>query len=293
MSKKTGLGKGLEALIPSGDFIPETTATSPAGGVTELPVASIQPNPRQPRAQIDDIELAELAASIRENGVLQPIIVTIGEQANQYILIAGERRWRASKLAGISTVPAIVRQASDLQRLELALVENIQRADLAPLEAAEAYRQLIEEFHLSHEEIATKVGKSRVAVTNTLRLLKLPAAVHQALSEGKISEGHARALLTLSTSQAQIATLHTILRLDLNVRQTEELVRKLSGVKPEPPPKPPLAPEISSLEERLRNRLGTKVSLNPRRKGGTLVIHYYSDEELNSLVQQIIGDDVA
>jgi ParB family chromosome partitioning protein len=173
----------------------------------------------------------------------------------------------------------------------LALIENVQRADLGPLEAAEAYRHLAEDFNLSHDEIAVRVGKSRVAITNTLRLLKLPAAVQQALAQGQISEGHARALLALPSPQAQAAALQTILKQGLNVRQAEELVRKLSGQKPEPLPKPAPAPEVSALEERLRQRLGTRVTLNPRKNGGTLVIHYYSNEELDALIGQLLGEE--
>jgi ParB family chromosome partitioning protein len=190
----------------------------------------------------------------------------------------------------MNTVPAIIRDASDQQLVELALVENVQRADLEPLEAAEAYRQLAEEFELSHDEIAARVGKNRVTITNTLRLLKLPEAVKRALAEGKVSEGHARAILALPTLEAQMAVLSTILKKELNVRQTEELVRKLAGSRPTPPPRPSPNPEALALEERLRQRLGTRVNLNHRRRGGTLVIHYYSEEELNSLVSLILGE---
>lgn len=289
ISKKTGLGKGLDALIPSGDFAPEQSSPA-AADATQAPIDHILPNPFQPRTHMDDVELAELAASIRENGIIQPLIVTETEQPGHYSLIAGERRLRAARLAGLSSVPIILREATDEQRLELALIENVQRADLSPLESAEAYRHLSETFGLSHEVIATRVGKSRVTITNTLRLLKLPAAVRQALAEGQISEGHARALLALSSAQAQSAALQSILKHDLNVRQTEELVRKLGGKKPERPPKPAAPPEIGALEERLRGRLGTRVTLNPRRKGGTVVIHYYSDEELDILVNRILGE---
>ncbi len=289
MARKTGLGKGLDALIPPAEFIPEREATQ-TSGVLQVLVKDIAPNPRQPRVRIDSEDLEELAASIRENGIIQPLIVTRGAEANQYTLIAGERRLLAARQAGLDTVPVILREASEQQRLELALVENVQRADLTPLEAADAFRQLAEDFGLSHYEIANRVGKSRVTITNTLRLLKLPTAVQGALNEGQISEGHARALLSLPTPQAQIAILDTILKKDLNVRQTEELVRKLSGSKSERITKPAPLPEIVDLEGKLRDHLGTKVKLNPRRTGGTLVIHYYSEEELNALVDLILGD---
>jgi ParB family chromosome partitioning protein len=194
-------------------------------------------------------------------------------------------------MAGLSEVPVILRQASELERLELALIENVQRADLSPLEAAEAYRQLDEEFSLSHEEIAEQVGKARTTVTNTLRLLKLPADVRQALNLRQISEGHARALLALPTPQAQSSALHTVLKHELNVRQTEELVRKLSGQKPEPAPHPAPPAEVSALEERLRQSLGTRVDLKQQRKGGRLVLHYYSEEELEALVARLLGNE--
>lgn len=281
--KRPGLGKGLDALIPS------SWESEGGEGVRSIPVDQIQPNPRQPRAALDPAALAELAASIREHGVLQPLIVT-READGRYTLIAGERRWQAAKQAGLQEVPAIVREASDQERLELALIENVQRADLSPLETAEAYRQLHEEFGLTHEQIARRVGKSRVAVSNTLRLLQLPPGVQAALAAGQISEGHARALLGLPTPQAQAAVLQTILSKGLNVRQTEELVRKLSGERPPAKPKPAPPPEIQALEERLQSALGTRVRLKHGKKGGTVTIHYYSDEELDALIARLTGE---
>jgi ParB family chromosome partitioning protein len=289
MTKKTGLGRGLDALIPEGDFSPESPATTPIGGYETLPIESIRRNPRQPRSQIDQVELAELAASIKENGILQPLIVSPSEEMGQYILIAGERRLLAARMAGFESVPVVVREASDLQRLELALIENVQRADLTPLEAAEAYRQLADDFKRSHEQIAQQLGKSRVAITNTLRLLKLPEDVRVALAGGEITEGHARALLGLPNDQAQSAVLQAILKHELNVRKTEELVRKYLGQRPPTQSKENPKPDVSFLEERLQERLGTRVSLRPSKKGGTLVIHYYSEEELDALVMRILG----
>jgi ParB family chromosome partitioning protein len=288
MPRKTGLGRGLDALIPSTEFVPEESGLQP--GVTQIDVDDILPNPRQPRSSFPVQEMEELAASIRQHGIIQPLIVTRGLHANQYILVAGERRLIAARQAGLRAVPALVREASDQQRLELALIENVQRADLGPLEAAEAFRQLMDDFRLSHEEIAERVGKSRVTVTNTLRLLKLPEAVKQALVEKRISEGHARALLTLATAQAQVAALHTILSHDLTVRQVEELARKMAGEKPPQKPKPQPAPEISDLQNRLEASLGTRVNLNPRRNGGTITIHYYSNEELDALVERLLNE---
>jgi len=281
---RRGLGKGLEALIP-GNFQVE-----PAGNSQYIPVDQIFPNPSQPRGEMDDISLDELANSIREHGIIQPLILTKNDIGDKYTLIAGERRLRAAKLVGLESVPCIVRQASEQERLELALIENIQRENLSPLDSAHAYLKLQEEFGLTQDQVAERVGKSRVAITNTIRLLKLPEEALVALNSEKISEGHARALLGLASSQAQLAALQTILRDELNVRQAEELVRKLSGIKPRPlVEKTAKSADVKSLEANLRERLGTKVTLNPTEKGGTIVIHYYSEEELESLLNQILG----
>jgi ParB family chromosome partitioning protein len=288
MPKKTGLGKGLDALIPQRNQFEFNTAIA-ARSITELPIEDISPNPRQPRSHNDPQALAELAESIRQHGVIQPLVVTHSPQPGKYLLIAGERRFLAAQQAGFSQVPAVIRDVNDQEMIELALVENVQRADLNPLEAAEAYRQLVEDFNLSHEEVAARVGKSRAVVTNTLRLLKLSGEVQRALVETKISEGHARALLALSSPQAQVAALQTVLKNELNVRQTEELVRKLSGHLTTSLPKPARSPEIVDLESRLREYLGTRVNLNRRGKTGTLVIHFYSDEELNAIINTILG----
>jgi ParB family chromosome partitioning protein len=281
MSKRSGLGKGLEALIPTG--------REPAGGFAQVPVAAITPNPMQPRSAMDPETLAELAASIREHGLLQPLIVTCNGP-DQYQLIAGERRWQAARLAGLTTVPAIVKEASPQEVLELALVENIQRADLNPLEEASAFRQLVDEFGLTQEQVAQRVGKSRVAVTNILRLLRLPAEVRQALAGGSISEGHARALLALPTSEAQLAALEVVVQKDLSVRQTEELVRRLLAQPPQPQPPEVPNPEAQALEQEFRDTLGTKVNLYRDRRGrGRLVIHFYSEEELQAIYDLIVG----
>jgi len=282
MSRKSGLGRGLDALIQGDETASET------GGVLTLRVEQITPNPRQPRQRFDPVELSELAESIRLHGVLQPLIVTAGHEFDTYTLIAGERRLMAARQAGLERVPALVRSASDLERIELALIENVQRADLNPLEAAEAYRQLAEDFNLSHEQIASRVSKSRVTVTNTLRLLKLPESVRKALEEERISEGHGRALLGLATPQAQAAALQTILSLDLNVRQTEALVKKLSGERAEKPPKAEPDPEIIDLQDQLELSLSTRVRLNPHGKQGTITIYYYSDEELETLISRLL-----
>jgi len=286
MARKGGLGRGLDALIPGGDF----ESSAPQGGATLVQSSLIVPNPRQPRDHMDGEALDDLAASIREHGILQPLIVTFEPLTGMYTLIAGERRLCASKLAGLDQVPVIIREADELERLELALIENVQRADLSPLETAEAYRELAEDFSLSHEEISARVSKSRVSVTNTLRLLKLPDAVQKALADEQISEGHARALLGLNTPQSQIAALQSIMSHGLNVRQTEELVRKLTGHKPEYAPEKVVDPDIQELEERLRSRLSTRVTLHHGKKGGTITIHYFSDEELEGLIETLLGE---
>lgn len=281
---RRGLGKGLDALIP-GEYQQE-----PSGSTNQIPIDQIRPNPSQPRMEMTDEGLQELAASIREHGIIQPLILTRDNGDDHYTLIAGERRLRAAKIAGLESVPAIIREASDQERLELALIENIQRENLTPLESAEAYQRLNDEFGLHQDQIAERVGKSRVAVTNTIRLLKLPDEAKKAMNEGKISEGHARALLGLNTTQAQTAALQTIVKNELNVRQAEELVRKLSGIKPKTEStKASKSPEVKSLEEELRSYLGTKVSLNPSGKGGSITIHYYSEEELEALIKQLTG----
>ncbi len=284
MARKGGLGKGLDALIPGGE--PSRTE----GGSIYVSIAQIVPNPHQPRQTIQPDDLQDLASSIREHGILQPLIVSQDTQAGQYILIAGERRLRAAQLAGLESVPVILRQATGQQMLELALIENVQRADLTPLETAEAYRELRESFQLSHDEIANRVGKSRVSVTNTLRLLNLPEFVRKALAEGRVSEGHARALLGLPTPQAQVAALQTVIRHEMTVRQTEELVRRLCGEKPERPVKAAKSPDVQELEERLRRRLSTKVTMRHGKKGGSITFHYYSNEELDTLIDQLLGE---
>ena len=285
MPRQSGLGKGLDALIPGGDTQPVD------GGVTQLPIESIVRNPRQPRTSINADELQELANSIREHGILQPLIVSREADGSHYVLIAGERRLEAARLANLKFIPVILRQVTDQDRLELALIENIQRADLMPLETAEAYRQLSEEFHLSHEEIASRVGKSRVAVTNTLRLLNLPGSIQKALVDGEITEGHARALLGLTNPRAMEAALRTVLFQKMTVRQTEELVNKLKGEKPPTSIKEGLSPEEKSLEDFIRASLGQKISvkIGKDRNSGSMTLYYGSEEEFQDLMIRLTG----
>ncbi|RLC98778.1 MAG: stage 0 sporulation protein J [Chloroflexi bacterium] len=283
MTPRKGLGKGLGALIPT------AKEEAVAQGVAEVTLASITPNPHQPRSTIRDQDLVELAASIEEHGIIQPLIVA--RAPDGYQLIAGERRWRSARLAGLATVPVIVKDVASSEMLELALVENVQRADLNALEEAIAYRQLIDEFGLTQEQVARRVGKSRVAVANTLRLLKAARPVQEALLEDRISEGHARALLGLEREEAQEAALKTVLKQGLNVRQTEELVRRLLGQGEKQRPVPMVSPETRALESRFREALDTKVNLKRSGAGGRIVIHFYSEEELEALYERIVGEE--
>jgi ParB family chromosome partitioning protein len=281
MSKqRRALGRGLDALIPAAEV---------KAGATEISVARVLPNPHQPRQAISEESLADLAASIREHGVIQPLVVT--QVGDDYQLIAGERRWRAAQLAGLTTVPAIIKEITSQQMLELALVENIQRADLNPLEEASAYRQLMDEFGLTQEEVAERVGKSRTAVANTVRLLRLPEDVKEALAADRISEGHARALLSLPTARLQRQALATIEKRGLNVRQAEALVRQMQAEPEEPASKSePLSPQDRDVMEKFQSRLGTKVNLVRGKRGGRVVIHFYSEEELQAIYEAIVGE---
>ena len=276
-----GLGRGLAALIP------QRPSTQP--GTVDLAISRIRPNPYQPRKRMDDAELATLVASIAEHGVIQPILVS--ETLDGYELIAGQRRLRAAEAAGLDRIPAVIRQVSDPGRLELALVENLQRADLDPIETATAYRQLIEQFGFSQETIAERVGRARSTVANTLRLLDLSPTVQLAVADGRLTEGHARALGGLA-SEFQDRVLDSVVGQELSVRQTEELVRRLREPRPTAlvrAGKARLDPDLERLEEDLRRSLGTKVSLNRSRRGGRIVIEYYSDEELGRLYERLTG----
>ena len=278
-----GLGRGLAALIPQRSEIRATT--------TEIPIASIRPNPDQPRRRFSDAEMATLTASVREHGVLQPVLVT--ETLDGYQLIAGERRVRAAVAAGLDRIPAVIRHLDDRERLELALIENLQREDLDPIESAHGFRRLIDDFGLTHESIAERVGRARSTVANTLRLLDLAPVVQAAIADGSITEGHGRALGGLSTEH-QEHVLGAVIEQELSVRQTEELVRRLREPKASPNGEQPAEaragdPDLERIEEDLRRSLGTKVSLARSRRGGRIVIEYYSDEELGRLYDRLTG----
>lgn len=294
---KHGLGRGLGALIPQRP-IAETTTTS---GVREIQIAQIEPNPHQPRKRFANETLDELAASIREHGLIQPLVVKEipAPYGSRYQLIAGERRWRAAQRAGLNAVPAIIKGATPQQMLELALVENVQRADLNALEEAEAYRQLIQEFELTQEQVAQKVGKDRTTVSNALRLLKMPDALKDAVLNESISEGHARALMQIPEETKQQKLLAHVVDENLSVRQTEELVRRTLAMTISHRPKNATAEssnvkrqtsaDTSSIEEDLRRALGTKVELFRSQRGGKIIIEFYSEEELDAIYQKLLG----
>jgi ParB family chromosome partitioning protein len=288
MTKKRGLGKGLGALIPPNRPVSEG---EPTAGVAELPVDSISPNPHQPRQVMNRDELQELADSIAEHGLIQPLVVT--KSGDTYQLIAGERRWRASQIAGLVTVPVVIKETTPQQMLELAIVENIQRADLNPLEEAHAYAQLMEEFGLTQDAVAERVGKSRTSIANTVRLLNLPAEIKEALAAGKITEGHARALLTLKKEKQQLSVLAMVITRGMNVRQTESLVRQLAtGDEKSRPKRPALSPHDKAMLARFESQLGTRVELTrSEEESGKIVIHFYSQEELQAIFDAILGDE--
>ncbi len=288
MTKKRGLGKGLSALIPT----QSETAVSSSSGIQFVPIHSIQPNPLQPRtSKMDEEKLAELAASIKEHGLIQPLIVTHDKEGDGYILIAGERRWRASQLIpGVSEIPVIVKEATPQEMLELAIIENIQRDDLNPLEEAYAYKQLIDEFGMTQEDVADRVGKGRSTVANLVRLINLPPNIQQAVTDGQISGAHARALLPLSTPEAQTNAMNVIIKHNYSVRQTEALVKNLmAGEKPAPRERHQLSPHLSDLQTQFREKLSTKVTIvtDEDEEEGRVIIHFYSDEDLQNIFEAI------
>lgn len=314
---KKGLGRGLSALIPEEDMsfltkvargvdiapggaaLAATDAAVPHTEVQWLAPTAIQPNPYQPRRTFNPTELQELAASIKLHGILQPVLVrpiNPGDPAAGYQLVAGERRWRAAQQAGLATIPAVVRAVGDQQALELALIENVQRHDISPLDAAIAYRRLAHEFQLSQEEIAQRVGKSRSAVANTMRLLELPDEVQKSIEDGTLSEGHGRAILQAPDTSAQRAILSRVLRDGLSVREAENLARTAAlteAAQPGPArgyQKPDSAGvELHRLEKRLERTLGAPTAIKARGAGGQVVIQYFSPEDLERLLDQLLG----
>lgn len=284
MTRKSGLGRGLGALLPGAEAQAEQSPTDQS--LTEIDVGHIHPNPRQPRTAFRQEELEELAASIREQGVLQPVVVRPRLQGG-YELLVGERRLRASKLAGATRVPAIVRHVDDRQALEQAIVENVQRADLDALEEAHAYRNLIDLFELTQEETARRVGKSRVHVTNLLRLLDLPEEVKALIGDGKLQAGHARALLQIKDTEKQIAVARRAAERGLTVRQIEELARE-QAPKPEGE-REPRRRRYPDLEESLADHLGTEVRIEAGRGRGRVLISFGDRDDLHRIVELLLG----
>jgi ParB family transcriptional regulator, chromosome partitioning protein len=288
MSKRGGLGRGLSALIPGA---PEAGEAST--GLLEVPANAISPNPKQPRSRFDDVTLAELAASIREVGILQPIVVRRTGQG--YEVVTGERRLRAAKLAGLATVPVVLRDSDDSDLLREALIENIHREDLNPIELGEAFRQLLEELGLKQEELADRVGVSRSHIANTIRLLALPLEVQQLLADERISAGHARALLALGDTDAITSLSLRVAAEDLSVRETEDIVRRFIEAPTEPaakrriPADQPDDPSLAEVEEILSEQLATRVVIRMGRKRGQVVIDFGSADDLERIVSEIVG----
>jgi ParB family chromosome partitioning protein len=281
---KPALGKGLSALIPDKEKVLEKKKT---GEILELDIKTITPNEYQPRREFNDATLTELVTSIKEKGIIQPIIVRKTAE-NSYRLIAGERRWRAAQMAGLSTIPAIVKDVAPGEALELALIENIHREDLTPLETAEAFQRLINEFNMTHDELSRKVGKDRATITNYLRILKLPPDIKKWIADGSLTMGHAKALLQIENQRVQIQVAKKIVNSGLSVREAEALCKKSPTIS-RPKRDTRKDPHIASLEEKLMHSLGTKVRvIHKSNKQGRIEIEYYSLEELDRLLDILI-----
>jgi ParB family chromosome partitioning protein len=281
--EKKALGKGLGALLPS----PKVSPPTEPADVQRIRIENIVPNRYQPRHTFPQDELAELTASIKESGVLQPIMVR-RKGDGVYELIAGERRWRASKEAGLETIPVVIRNCSDQEALLLALVENLQREDLNPMETARAYSRMMTEFGLTQEAIAFKVGRDRSSVANFVRLIHLPSEVQELVEGGTLTTGHAKALLGLPSAEEQLRIGKMVAAGTLSVRETEKIV-ELSLVRKKRQPRSPRTSPCTDLEARLQKRLGTKVTIHPHKQGGKVVIHYFSPEELDGVVETLLS----
>lgn len=281
MTRKA-LGKGLGALIPTDEALPGEDPVQE--DLRQLPVEMIRANPWQPRSEVAEEALKELVASIRQNGVLQPVVVRRSGQG--YELVAGERRYVACKLAGLDTVPVVIKEVSDQQMVELALVENLQREDLNPIDEAKAYKRLQDEFALTQEEIAERVGKDRASVANQIRLLQLPSEIQGYVSRGTLSAGHGRALLAIEDPAKQLEFGHLVASRGLSVRETEKLTRRKVRARRQKASRA-LSAELAALEENVREHLATRVSIKPSGKGGTIEIQYYSGEDLERILEQM------
>lgn len=279
MIMKKGLGKGLEALISSTNQLEENSRN-----VLELKINDVEPNAEQPRKIFDQEKLETLAQSIREHGVVQPIVVRM--EGARYIIVAGERRWRASKMAGLKTIPVVVKDLSDKEVMEIALIENLQREDLNPIEEAEAYQRLMNDFQMTQEDVAKVVGKSRAAIANSVRLLSLAGEVQEMISDGRLTSGHARTLITIADNQRQKALAAQIIEKGLNVRESERLASKEDKRSvPKKTVLPKEKPEVADLVENLKMILGTKIELQRGKNKGKIVIEYYSDDEFDRIIE--------
>jgi ParB family transcriptional regulator, chromosome partitioning protein len=292
-TKRRALGKGLDSLLGARVQAPAAPASEGEGGKPrEIPLDQIDRNPFQTRTQIDEAQLAELAASIKANGVVQPILVR-PLASGRFQLIAGERRWRASQQAEKATIPAILRQVSDEQAMEITIVENLQRADLNPMEQARAFERLSREFHMTQEQMAQRTGKDRATVANFLRLLKLPAGVQARVESGALSFGHARALLALEHAEEMEKIAQRAISLSLSVRQIESYVQGLlhpeRKEKKEPKPEPPMDPNVKEAQDRLQRALGLRVTVEDRNGRGRVIIEYARLEDFDTLMEQIAG----
>ena len=281
MPTQRGLGKGLGALLG------ESALSEPStDGAVRLPLQKVEPNPLQPRKTFEPEALDELAASIREHGIIQPL--TVRKMPNGfYQIIAGERRWRAARLAGLSEVPAVIIEADDRKAMELALIENLQRADLNPIEEAQGYQQLMQEYGMTQEQAAARVGKSRPAVANAMRLLALPQPVLELVQSGKLSAGHARALLALKTPAQQQAVAQKVIALQLSVRQTEAMCKKMSKVSTPEPPKPLAVDYLAECEKDLSKSLGRGVRIVAGKRKGRVELEYYGEDDLQRLYEAL------
>jgi ParB family transcriptional regulator, chromosome partitioning protein len=290
--KRRALGKGLDSLLPRAHAPAEPGAETEGGKPREIPLEMIDRNPYQTRSQVDDERLAELAASIVANGVVQPVLVRPLVNG-RFQLIAGERRWRASQRAGKPTIPAILRQVSDEQAMEITIVENLQRADLNPMEQARAFERLAREFHMTQEQMAQRTGKDRATVANFLRLLKLPSGVQARVEAGELTFGHARALLALEHAEEMEKTAQRAVSLSLSVRQLESYVQGLlhpeRKEKPEAKPEPPVDPNVREAQEQLQRALGLKVTIEDRDGRGKVIIEYARLEDFDRLLELIAG----
>ncbi|MGA8740478.1 MAG: ParB/RepB/Spo0J family partition protein [Terracidiphilus sp.] len=298
-NKRRALGKGLDSLLPR---VPTPAASAPihapvlveteGGKPREIPVGDIDRNPFQTRTHVDESELAELAASITANGVVQPILVR-PQASGRFQLIAGERRWLASQLAGKKTIPAILRQVSDEQALEITIVENLQRADLNAMEQARAFERLSREFHMTQEQIATRTGKDRVSVSNYMRLLSMPESVQKLVDNGALTFGHAKALLGLKLHQDFEKAAQRVANLSLSVRQTESLVQGIlfpEKIRKEPKPEPPVDPNVKQVEEQLQRALGLKVRIEDKNGRGRVIIEYADLAAFDGLLEQLASN---